>query len=156
MKSKIHYVCPVSGKRAKVPYLDTEEGVFTEAPEDEAPELPVGWGRVTIDLVAKNPGYEAALEEREEMIQQGLQYVESEALNKDRTEAERVSIRERLANGSARDEIEEKIEEDRPLPDPILWFRLEYPVLSDEALAAVVQALRKAGFEFALPGEEGE
>ena len=57
-KSTLNLVCPVTGKRAKPIPLDEDapEGEFVVVdPDDAAPRLPVGWGRLTIDIVVVNP-----------------------------------------------------------------------------------------------------
>lgn len=66
---KTTVVCSISG----VTLNADDEAVLEEfTPKDEAPELPVGWTRITVETRSINPAYEAIALVKASMVQQIL------------------------------------------------------------------------------------
>lgn len=151
MKSTIQLVCPVSGARAKpVPYADSEEGTFLPHVEDAPPDLPVGWGRLVIDVVVRNPEIKTVLTARAQEMARAMETLEQAANDGSATAPQ---VREHIDSGAATKAAEEAINAELPLPeDRKVYLRLQYPVLSDEAVGAAIKALRDAGFPIEGPG----
>lgn len=135
-KSAILLVCPVTGKRADPVFLDEDapEGEFvTVEPDETAPNLPVGWGRLQLDIVAPNPDVAKieAIRQRERAQRDAM------LADPDVPEEQKAHVR---------DTFDAVLDEQYPVPEnDMLVRRLELPVLSDEAMATIVAALKAAG-----------
>lgn len=155
MKSTIQYHCPVTNKRTRVnlPGSD-EDGVFlpvTEEDEDGL-DLPLGWGRLVIEQVVRNPEVEQAKAARRAFVEQTTAAVEQQARGDSEQAAQ---IRAEIESGAAAEQIQAAAEEQIPIPeDATVTMRATYSVLSDEAIAEILSALEKAGVKFTVGGGE--
>lgn len=159
MKSSITLICPVSGKRARaIPLTDAIEGEFVHyEPEDDAPvDLPLGWGRLVLDVHAKNPEHAAALAQRSEAAREAKTSWDAALADAKVPEDQKAQLRAELESGQAAEQLETVLDDRFPLPEEYVLMRLQYPVLSDDAVTALVKALRAAGFPMVLNGAVAE
>lgn len=153
-KSYVQYVCPVSGKRERIPVDDVEDGAFVSVDDDEteAVELPLGWGRITVERLVPNPEVELTRAARREALREYTAEVEAQAQDPNNPQA--AQIRAELAKGSAAQQIQEIVETRHPMPErDTILVRATFNALSDEAIEAALEALKGAGFTFS--GLEG-
>jgi hypothetical protein len=147
-KSYLQFVCPLSGKRARSPLVEEEDGVFLPVDEDEeGGPLPIGWGRVTVEVLIRNPEIAVALENRRQMVEEMNAEVMAQIRNPNNPRA--ADIQAEIDSGSAAEQIQAAAEERFPPPErDTVLMRATYSALSDEALAAVLEVLNKVGLRF--------
>lgn len=153
-KSYLQYVCPISGKRERIPVDDVEDGAFVPVDDDEAEtaELPLGWGRITVERLVPNPEVELTRVVRREALAELTAEVEAQAQDPNHPQA--AQIRAELAKGNVAQQLQELVEGRHPMPDrDTVVLRATFSALSDEAIEAALEALKGAGFTFS--GLEG-
>lgn len=136
-KSTLNFVCPVTNKRAKPILLDEDapegEFILVEA-EEGSPRLPVGWGRLTLEIVVANPAVAEV---------QTMRAAENQLKNKLMEDPEITKEQKELVDATWEATLDEKY----PMPESTtLVKRLSFDVLSDEAVAGALGALKNAGF----------
>lgn len=157
MKSRINLVCPVSGVEADIPYADDEEGTFVPYESEEDVDLPLGWGRLAFDVVAPNPEIEGVKKAREAAVKERMDFFRSMATapdeagasdaQKEAQKVQRETLKKEIKSGQALKIATADTEEQIPMPEEeTVVLRLQYPVLSPEAVGALVKALKDAGF----------
>lgn len=128
------YVCPISKKRKQVTLPEPER--HTLVVPTEKITMPIGWGRIILEVATVNPlteqvrmTHEAALgEAKSKMAESG-----------DMSAEDQVAV---LAAMAA------KLNDEVPMPEhEVVWSRTVLEPLSDEAMTAGVDGLRKAGFD---------
>ena len=147
MKSQIKLVCPVSAQIAAMPYADDEEGTFVPYEGDDDIDLPVGWGRLVLDVVAPNPEIGEATRARELEVKAAMKQIQAMVKDESVPEAQRKMVADELKSGKAKKEVEAQPAERIPIPtEGTVVLRLAFPVLGSEAVGAALKALRDAGF----------
>ncbi len=152
MTSTIKLACPVSGKTATLPYSDDEEGKFTPYEGDDDIDLPKGWGRMVIDIVAPNPEISEVLAVRAKEVRTAMKQLKAASDDEKLPEEERKALKAELESGDVLKKVEAEAARRLPLPDEeTVVLRLAFPVLSDEAMGTAIKVLREAGFPIEEP-----
>ena len=164
-QSKITLICPVSGKRVSIPYALEGQGVFLPCDEADPMDLPIGWGRLVIDVVVPNSEIEAVRIVRDEEVRAAIDQLRNVLASTDRLIAgaaadqeraalqmQRSAVQAELDSGRAKLDAQKIIEDKHPMPaEATSLLRLQFQVLSDEAMGAALRALRDAGFPIEAP-----
>lgn len=149
IKSTLRLACPISGKlTAPIPY-EHANGVAEVVEPEEDILLPVGWGRLQLDVVAENPEVSEHAEARRVFITQEVKNAEA-MLESDEVPAEvKTQVKTALENGRIAHELGERFDAEHEAPeDGVVYLRFAYDVLSSEAVGQVVTALQGLGFTF--------
>ena len=154
MKSTTNYVCPVSGKSVRVPYSGDEEGSFGIYDGEDEVDLPLGWGRFVLDVVVANPEVAEVKRARKTELKEAMDSLKATAEDEAVPEAQRRTIQSEMDSGVALRQAIAMIEDRYPLPEEdTVLLRLQYPVLSDEAIGTLLKTLRDAGFQIDGPAQ---
>lgn len=150
-RSKTILICPVSLAR-QTRYLDEDapgEFVTVEDAEDLLALLPVGWGRLTVEQVVRNPEIDEVEDAREAARMAGEADINA-ILESNTPEAEKAPLRRRVEDGSILADIEAAVEQQHPYPtEATVVQRLRFSSLSPAGILAVLRALAGVGLPIA-------
>ena len=145
MGIKTIFECPVSKARTKpIESPLDDEGTFVSHVESTDPEMPKGWGRLTLDVVALTD-YDEVLERRNKILDEAMRTVRMMAADSSNPDLAAQS-RDGIDDGSVFRDIVARVDQDHPLPPKTVWRRLQYPVLSPEAINHLLRVMQDAGF----------
>lgn len=136
--STVTHVCPVTKKRKVEPLDDgpaAGAAVFIPFGEEDTDiDLPVGWGRITIEIVAKDAAAVQHAAAKAAMLEEGHAKISADATATDEQKAQ------------SRAMFDSEVE--RAMPDQAIdgVIRIQFPCLSDDAIGKALLLLKDAGF----------
>ncbi len=154
MPRKLTATCPITGERTA--WKDTESPTAGEPSIvlDELPDgLPVGWGNVSMTMVAHNPDYARVMDERERAraeFEAQLAALQADGQMGDDATAD-----------LARAQYEGQLDASHPIPPPVVYVEWEWNDCSPDGMVAIFEAMKAAGIpvmtiEEAFPEDDDE
>lgn len=154
MSSYTRLTCPVTGRHTRIPFSSATDGAFVvvEPDDDDAIMLPVGWGRIVLEVAVSNPEIETVVAQRDLEVSNALEELRQSLAQEGLSKTQRDHRQTALDLGTAERDIKAAVEERYPMPDDlVVTARATFPVLSMEALRQAVEVLAKSGFPFLDP-----
>lgn len=137
------FTCPVTKKKSRADESgDVEVEMIADA--KDGVNVPLAWGRVTIDIAVENP--EVAKVEAQRAGEKAKALEDMKKVVDDPKAPRHYRERAQAQIDDPRD-VDQAIAAQLPLPEhDVVWRRVTYPVLSDEALTAFFESLKALGF----------